>query len=101
MRLFGKVDGTVSRFDRAQWLSQPFDLAFAGSGPSMNPAYGSNVIGDRKSNVGVIGDIATHQASLAVGRTNFAVTSDGSTHQSNVGDRNSNKCVVRDADGAQ
>jgi len=29
MRLFGKVDGTIDRFDRAGWLTLPFDLAFA------------------------------------------------------------------------
>lgn len=29
MRLFGKVDNTVDRFDRAQWLTPPFDLAFS------------------------------------------------------------------------
>jgi hypothetical protein len=29
MRLFGKVDGTVDRFDRAEWLTPPFDLAFS------------------------------------------------------------------------
>lgn len=28
MRLFGKVDGTIDRYDRAEWLSLPFDLAF-------------------------------------------------------------------------
>ena len=28
MRLFGKVDGSVDRYDRAGWLSCPFDLAF-------------------------------------------------------------------------
>lgn len=29
MRLFGKVDGVIDRFDRAEWLTMPFDLAFA------------------------------------------------------------------------
>lgn len=29
MRLFGKVDGHINRFDRAGWLTTPFDLAFA------------------------------------------------------------------------
>lgn len=29
MRLFGKVDGTIDRFDRAGWMTGPFDLAFA------------------------------------------------------------------------
>ena len=29
MRLFGKVDGSVDRYDRAEWLSMPFDLAWA------------------------------------------------------------------------
>ena len=28
MRLFGKIDGSINRFDRAQWLTSPFDLAF-------------------------------------------------------------------------
>lgn len=28
MRLFGKVDGAIDRFDRAEWLSMPFDLAW-------------------------------------------------------------------------
>ena len=28
MRLFGKPDNTINRFDRAQWLSCPFDMAF-------------------------------------------------------------------------
>ncbi len=27
MRLFGKIDGSVNRFDRAQWLTCPFDRA--------------------------------------------------------------------------
>ncbi len=29
MRLFGKIDHALNRFDRAQWLTCPFDLAFA------------------------------------------------------------------------
>ena len=29
MRLFGKVNGTIDRFDRAQWMTPPFDLALA------------------------------------------------------------------------
>lgn len=29
MRLFGVVDGTVDRFDRAGWMTPPFDVAFA------------------------------------------------------------------------
>lgn len=33
MRLFGKVDGVVNRYDRAEWLSIPFDLAFASVAP--------------------------------------------------------------------
>jgi hypothetical protein len=28
MKLFSLPDGTISRLDRAQWLTQPFDLAF-------------------------------------------------------------------------
>lgn len=28
MRLFGKVDGAIDRYDRAGWFTQPFDLAF-------------------------------------------------------------------------
>ena len=28
MRLFGKVNGTIDRFDRAGWLTRPFDGAF-------------------------------------------------------------------------
>jgi len=28
VRLFGKVDGSVDRFDRAAWLTPPFDLAW-------------------------------------------------------------------------
>jgi len=28
VRLFGKVDSTVDRYDRAEWLTVPFDLAF-------------------------------------------------------------------------
>lgn len=28
MRLFGKVDSSIDRFDRAEWLTAPFDLAF-------------------------------------------------------------------------
>jgi len=35
MRLFGKVDGVVDRFDRAGWLSLPFDLAWTTA--SYNP----------------------------------------------------------------
>lgn len=27
MRLFGKVDGAINRYDRAAWLTVPFDLA--------------------------------------------------------------------------
>jgi len=27
MRLFGKVDGTIDRFDRAGWLTWPFDMS--------------------------------------------------------------------------
>lgn len=29
MRLFGKVDGAINRFDRAMWLTCPFDLALS------------------------------------------------------------------------
>lgn len=29
MRLFGKIDTAISRFDRAQWMSAPFDLAWS------------------------------------------------------------------------
>lgn len=28
MRLFGKVDGAIDRYDRAGWLTMPFDKAF-------------------------------------------------------------------------
>lgn len=28
MRLFGKVDGAIDRFDRAEWLTGPFDLSW-------------------------------------------------------------------------
>lgn len=28
MRLFGKVDSQINRFDRAQYLTGPFDMAF-------------------------------------------------------------------------
>ena len=35
MRLFGKVDGVIDRFDRAEWLSPPFDGAWGeGTAPS-------------------------------------------------------------------
>jgi hypothetical protein len=29
MRLFGKITGAVDRYDRADWLTPPFDLAFS------------------------------------------------------------------------
>lgn len=29
MRLFGKVDGIIDRYDRAEWMTPPFDGAFA------------------------------------------------------------------------
>ena len=29
MRLFGKVNGKIDRFDRAGWFTRRFDLAFA------------------------------------------------------------------------
>lgn len=35
MRLFGIVDGSVDRYDRAQWLTIPFDLAFQQNIPSI------------------------------------------------------------------
>ena len=28
MRLFGKVDNTVDRYDRAEWITPPFDSTF-------------------------------------------------------------------------
>ena len=28
MRLFGKVDGEINRFDRAMYLTRPFDLSW-------------------------------------------------------------------------
>ena len=28
MRLFGKINAAIDRFDRAQWMSAPFDLAW-------------------------------------------------------------------------
>lgn len=34
MRLFGKVDSAIDRYDRAGWLTPPFDLAFAVPTPS-------------------------------------------------------------------
>lgn len=33
MRLFGKVDGQINRFDRAEWMTPPFDGVFAGRKP--------------------------------------------------------------------
>ena len=29
MRLFGKVNSTIDRFDRATWMTPPFDQAFS------------------------------------------------------------------------
>ena len=29
MRLFGKVDGSVDRFDRGPWWLSPFDMAYS------------------------------------------------------------------------
>jgi hypothetical protein len=34
MRLFGKVNSAIDRFDRAGWLTAPFDRAFVVEGPS-------------------------------------------------------------------
>lgn len=42
MRLFGKVDGGVNRFDRAEWLTPPFDIAFKIPPPA--PSSGSNLL---------------------------------------------------------
>ncbi len=36
MRLVGKIDGTISSFDRADWLTPPFDL---GRPPIGGPYY--------------------------------------------------------------
>lgn len=33
MRLFALPDGLVNRFDRAQWMTPPFDLAWFTSSP--------------------------------------------------------------------
>lgn len=38
MRLFGVVDGTVDRKDRAQWMTPVFDLAFVVAEPVVTPA---------------------------------------------------------------
>lgn len=38
MRLVAKVDGSVDRFDRAVWLTMPFDLAL------FTPALGSIIL---------------------------------------------------------
>jgi len=35
VRLFGKVDGAINRFDRAGWLTLPFDLEL--SAPPVAP----------------------------------------------------------------
>lgn len=50
MRLFGKVDGTIDRYDRADWLSMPFDLAFGSAatlvyGPLSLSAYEIHIPG--------------------------------------------------------
>lgn len=34
MRLFGNITSTINRFDRAVWLTVPFDLPFLVEGPS-------------------------------------------------------------------
>lgn len=40
MRLFGKVDGVIDRYDRAGWLTMPFDLSpFIGSDVSAFALY--------------------------------------------------------------
>lgn len=39
MRLFGKVDSTVDRYDRAEWLTPPFDAAF--QTPTPEPSGGA------------------------------------------------------------
>lgn len=40
MRLFGKVDHAINRYDRAVWLSGLFDLAFAAVVPNPTPDPG-------------------------------------------------------------
>lgn len=42
MRIIGKVDGRIDRFDRAVWLTPIFDLGFAGPTPPPN-AYAPEV----------------------------------------------------------
>lgn len=37
MRLFGKVDGTIDRFERASWLTMPFDLELGEASTSTGP----------------------------------------------------------------
>ena len=31
MRLFGETDGLLDRFDRAEWMTPPFDLSLLGT----------------------------------------------------------------------
>ena len=37
MRLFGKIDGKINRFDRAWFLTKPFDLALIPEGTTFAP----------------------------------------------------------------
>ena len=47
MRLFGKVDTAINRYDRAAWLTPPFDLiTFTQLGPLANAVI-SGVFGVR------------------------------------------------------
>lgn len=48
MRLFGKVDSQINRFDRAAWLTPPFDGSFPAPPAAGAPVVGQgNVLGSR------------------------------------------------------
>lgn len=51
MRLFGKVDGTIDRLDRAAWLTTIFDLAFGGA-----PIQGTRYPDPSRSTIRVLAD---------------------------------------------
>ncbi len=58
MRLFAKIDGlTNTRFDRAAYLTPPFDLQIAGSPSTVGPAV--------RRSASEVGDVIRRPASAA------------------------------------
>jgi hypothetical protein len=73
MRLFGKVDGTIDRFDRAGWLTPPFDMAFSSTAyQAAVPLFAKSRL---RHDLNIKSTLRTDLAMTSTLRTDLAITS--------------------------